>query len=356
MKIKKDKRLSTILTQFKRNVNLTGIFLLILLSYATLYSGVINKTVARINDDVILLSEFDKVSEPFIEQMKAVYSRNMSPDELNGKISELKKKLLDRMIDQKLLLQEAKKKKIKVSKKELANGMSTIKERFKTKDGKPVSEKEAETEFNAELKKQNLTLTKFNEQLKEEIMVNNLIDMDVVAKVAQPTEKDILKYYEDNKDKLVEPEKYLVSHILIRFDPNASIKEKSQAMKKIKDVESKLKNGEDFTKVAQQYSEDPGSARQGGDLGEVEKGMMVKKFEDVMIKTPVNKTSSIFETEFGYHILKVTSKKPKKERTFEEVKEYLTKYMMLEKQQEQYETYIKNLRANATISYTDDIK
>jgi len=327
-----------------------------LFSSATLNAGVVNKTVAKVNNEVILQSDFDSVADPFIKQMAMAYEKSLPQAELDSKIADMKKKILERMIDQKLLLQEAKKKNVKISSKDIEDGLKTIKERFKTRDGKTLTDAEADADFTSELKKQDLTIAKFKDQLKDEISVSKIIDSEVIAKVVPPTEEELKTYYEKNRDKLTEPERYSVRHILIRVNKDASMKDKSQALNKIKEAQKKLKKGEDFAKVAEEYSEDPGSVKKGGDLGYVEKGMMVKNFEDVMLKTPVGKLSDYFETEFGYHILKIDAKKPEQKKSFEEVKEPLSKYMTAEKQQIESEKYVKSIRDKANITITDEKK
>ena len=319
-----------------------------------LYAAVVNKAIAKVNDDVILQSDYEEAVNPVIEQIKKTYSEVMSQEDMDKKISEIKKELLDQMIDQKLLLQEAKKKDIKVSKREVDDGIGTIKDRFKRKNGKTLSAVESDAEFNSELKKQNLTMVKFRDKLREDIMVNKLIEDGVVKKVTPPSSEELKSYYEKNRDKIDEPEKVSIRHVLIRVEKNASTKEKSQSLNKIKEVQQKLKKGEDFAKIALQYSEDPGSQKTGGDLGFIVRGMMVKNFEDTAFKTPVGEISDYFETEFGYHILKVDAKQAKQKRSFEEVRTNLERYRLAEKRQEEYEKYIKILRDKANIS--SDIK
>ncbi|MBI5574014.1 MAG: peptidylprolyl isomerase [Elusimicrobia bacterium] len=322
----------------------------LLLATCCLYSAVVNKAIAKVNDDVILQSDYDEAVNPIISQIKKTYGEVMSQEDMDKKIAEIRKELLDQMIDQKLLLQEAKKKNIKVTKREVDDGMETVKDRFKRKNGKTLTAVEADAEFNSELKKQNLTMAKFRDKLREDIMVNKLIEDGVVRKVTPPSDDELKSYYEKNRDKIDEPEKVSVRHILIRVEKNASTKEKSQALNKIKEVQMKLKKGEDFAKLAQQYSEDPGSQKNGGDLGFIVRGMMVKNFEDTAFKTPVGEISDYFETEFGYHILKVDAKQAKQKRSFEDVKLNLEKYLLAEKRQEEYEKYIKNLRDKSNIS------
>ena len=319
-----------------------------------LYSAVVNKAIAKVNDDIILQSDYEEAVNPVIEQIKKTYGEVMPQEDMDKKIAEIKKELLDQMIDQKLLLQEAKKKDVKVSKREVDDGIETVKDRFKRKNGKMLTSIEADAEFNSELQKQNLTMAKFRDKLREDIMVNKLIEDGVVRKVTPPSDDELKSYYEKNRDKIDEPEKVSVRHILIRVEKNASTKEKSQALNKIKEVQQKLKKGEDFAKLAQQYSEDPGSQKSGGELGFIVRGMMVKNFEDTAFKTPVGEISDYFETEFGYHILKVDAKQAKQKRSFEDVKLNLEKYLLAEKRQEEYEKYIKNLRDKSNIS--SDIK
>ena len=358
MKHGTDTELDTELTRNRHGIWKWVLILLITLSpyhlITCLYGAVVNKAIAKVNDDVILQSDYDEAINPVISQIQKTYGEVMSQEDMDKKIAEVRKELLDQMIDQKLLLQEAKKKDIKVSKREVEDGMETVKGRFKRKDGKIVTAVEADAEFNSELKKQNLTIAKFRDKLREDIMVNKLIEDGVVRKVTPPTADELKSYYEKNRDKIDEPEKVSVRHILIRVEKNASTKEKSQALNKIKEVQQKLKKGEDFAKLAQQYSEDPGSRKTGGDMGFIVRGMMVKNFEDTAFKTPVGEISDYFETEFGYHILKVDKKEAKQKRSFEEVKVNLEKYLLAEKRQEEYEKYIKNLRDKANIS--SDIK
>ena len=331
---------------------LVFIVIVFIVGYTSL-NCVVNKTIAKINDDIILQTDYERVSNPVIEQLKSNYSDKMSKEELDKKIAEIKKELLDQMIDQKLLLQEAKRRSFKVSKREIENGIETVKERFKKNGEKPLSPTEAEAEFNAELRRQNYTMSQFKDKIQDDLMINKLIELEIISKTPKVSEQELKDYYDKNKDKLDEPEKVSVRHILIRVEKNVSIKEKSQALNKIKEVQKKLKSGEDFAKIAEEYSEDTGSAKDGGDLGFIIKGMMVKNFEDVSFKTQVGEISDIFETEFGYHIIKIDAKKAKQKRTFEQVKEDLEKYLRSEKNQEQYEKYIKSLREKANISISD---
>ncbi len=121
------------------------------------------------------------------------------------------------------------------------------------------------------------------------------------------TAGDIKQYYEQNPKEFEAPPSVKARHILIRPDGKAQDKEKAkqEARKKAEEIIGKLKGGADFNELARQYSQDPGSAKQGGELGWFRKGVMVKPFEEAAFALKKGETSPVVETDFGYHIIQV---------------------------------------------------
>lgn len=103
------------------------------------------------------------------------------------------------------------------------------------------------------------------------------------------------------------PECRVARHILVRTAPEATDDEKAESRAKIEKAAERLKKGESFEKIARELSEDPGSAEQGGSLGCVAKGLMVKPFEDALFELQPGKTSEIVESQFGLHIIQLES-------------------------------------------------
>ncbi len=128
---------------------------------------------------------------------------------------------------------------------------------------------------------------------------------------AAVTEAEIKEYYEKNKRQFEAPAAVKARHILIRPDAKAADKDKAKADAKAKaeEVLKKVKSGADFPALAKQVSQDPGSAKQGGELGWFQKGVMIKAFEDAAFALNKNEVSGVIETEFGFHVLKVEDKK-----------------------------------------------
>lgn len=110
------------------------------------------------------------------------------------------------------------------------------------------------------------------------------------------------------------------SHILVRVPDNAEETVIAEKKKKAEEILQRLKQGENFEALAKKESEDPGSAQQGGDLGDVRKGVMVKPFEDALFALEKGKLSEPVLTRFGFHIIKVNSIQPPKVQPFNEVK------------------------------------
>lgn len=121
------------------------------------------------------------------------------------------------------------------------------------------------------------------------------------------TDAEVKQYYEENAAKLQGNEQRQASHILIGFNSSASPAEKAAAKEKAEAILKQVKaNPNSFEKLAIENSQDTGSASKGGDLGSFGRGAMVKPFEDAAFSMKVGEISDLVESEFGYHIIKLT--------------------------------------------------
>ena len=142
------------------------------------------------------------------------------------------------------------------------------------------------------------------EQVKAEFVVFSLTSILPTINVS---EDEVKAFYKTNADKYQNQQQREASHILIAASKNAAPAEKAKAKAKAEDVFNQLKkNPKQFEELATKYSQDPESAKKGGDLGVFGRGMMVKPFDDAVFSMKVNEISSIVESDFGYHIIKLT--------------------------------------------------
>jgi len=130
------------------------------------------------------------------------------------------------------------------------------------------------------------------------------ITSDELAESINVDEEKLAEMYDDYKQGLLNKEERKARHILIQLGASED-KSKEALMPRIEELQQKLNNGESFEELAREYSEDPGSAKQGGDLGWVATGEMVKPFEDALFKMNQGEVSEIVETQFGLHLIKL---------------------------------------------------
>src|SRR5258708_7939597 len=213
---------------------------------------VLDRTVATVNDQAIMLSEFQKNATPILEQFqKSAPPAEQTPEH----VADIKKRVLDQMVDDRLLVQEAKKKNIHVSQLEVDDGVKKVRSRFNTDE-----------EFNQELKKENMTNDEFRKHIQEQLATIKLIDQEVKAKTPPPSDEEIKEFFtpwdaivkenptpgshppselEELKalSKAVERlfgERARARHIFVRVPATASKDDKEAAMKKIKEAQARL--------------------------------------------------------------------------------------------------------------------
>ena len=141
----------------------------------------------------------------------------------------------------------------------------------------------------------------------------------------QVTADDLRTYYDQHRDQYRMPEQVKVSHILIKTPlpgPDGKVDEKgvAEAQRRAEDLLKQVRNGAKLEDLAQKYSEDPGSAKQGGSLGWIGKGQTVPEFEKAAFSLPKGQTSNLVKSSYGFHIIRVDEKQEAHMKTIDEVK------------------------------------
>ena len=158
----------------------------------------------------------------------------------------------------------------------------------------------------------NIDLFQSDEELDVEYLEINIED---VAQQVQFSGDEIRDYYENNLDRFVSNEERKSSHIIGAIDEDTT---DEQAAELIKEIQTKLET-ETFEELAKQYSDDPGSAAQGGDLGWAETGLFVPEFESALFSMNLGDTSEAVKTDFGYHLIRMDDIKPGQQQAFEDI-------------------------------------
>ncbi len=137
---------------------------------------------------------------------------------------------------------------------------------------------------------------------------------------ANVTDQEVKAYYQDHRDEYEVKERRRARHILLRVPRNADKKEVEKVREKAEKIYERIKKGESFARLAREYSEDPGSAKKGGDLGFFSRGMLVKPFEDAVFSMKEGEVSRPIRTPFGWHIIKLEKIEPARLKSLAEVK------------------------------------
>ncbi|NLI80462.1 MAG: hypothetical protein GX443_02080 [Deltaproteobacteria bacterium] len=147
----------------------------------------------------------------------------------------------------------------------------------------------------------------------------------VVMSGVKVTEEEMREFYRVNEENLAAPEQVRVRQILIRTSPGDTEEERKKTRERAQSVLDRLRNGEEFTKAVNLYSEDPDPEvrKSGGDLGFFTRGQMIEVIEDAAFSLKKGEISDLIETPFGFHIIKVEERVEAKPRSFEEVKELI---------------------------------
>lgn len=287
--------------------------------------------VALVNGSVITQNDFDREMAGFQQRL---ISRGESVND--EQLQELKKEVLQNLINLELLYQESQKSGIKVEETAVDEQLNAVKKQFPSDD-----------EFNNALLKMDLTETGLKSQIKKGLAIDQFIDKQFADKITV-SEKEAKSFYDSNPDAFKQPGQVKASHILITVDPKADEAQKADALKKCEEIQKKVEKGDDFAALAKESSQCPSSAS-GGDLGFFGPGQMAKPFEDAAFALKPGEVSDIVETRFGYHIIKSTEKKPGTTLAFEDVKEKLMQFLKQKKLQEQLGEYTKGLEKKAKV-------
>ncbi len=170
------------------------------------------------------------------------------------------------------------------------------------------------------------------------------------ASLPPVTTEEISAFYTEKIDTFKVPEQIRASHILFKLEPDASAETKALKKKELAAVRERIVKGEKFEALAQELSDCPSKAS-GGDLGLLERGRMIKEFEDAAFALAPGEISPVIETQFGYHVIKVTEHNEPKTSALEEVQQDIAENLKTTKEEAAFESFLQNLRKSAQIEY-----
>ncbi|WP_457553794.1 SurA N-terminal domain-containing protein [Desulfobacula sp.] len=301
------------------------IFSLIIISFGfcgSISAEVIDRIVAIVNSDIVTWVQLSRETAPY---MNKITSSGYSDEKKDEATREINNKVLNAMVDRLLTQQEAQKYQINVSDNEIDAAQKNV------KDSRSLSQEE----FEAALHKEGLTLKRYRENVKKQILQSKLINHAVKSKVVV-TESDIKNYYDANAQKYRGKKKYHLRNILMADEDG------------IKEIKRMLDAKKDFSNLAEKYSISP-NAPDGGDLGAFDINNFSESIKEIISHLNKGEYSNIISTAQGFQIFYVEDIVLSGNKTYEQAYDEIHNILYRKLSEKKFKTWLESLKKNAYI-------
>ena len=295
------------------------------------------EVIGSVNGENVTQREFDYYYAPNIDQVKQ-QAQSTPGAKLEDAISKFKQQVFDFIVMRKVVMQNAKKNGISLNNDDLKDVSYSLNQMLYTDGG--INGFRDVLASTGTVYKQAVTYYTENK-------LGTKLKASLVGGV-QATDDEVSQYYDKNKSTYVVPEQIRAKHILLTAQkPDGSL-DRDAALKKAQAVMAKLKAGEDFDKLMNEYSEDTG-LKSNPDGYTFTRGQMVKPFEDAAFAMQPGQISDLVESQFGFHIIKVEERIPEKQQTLAELKDQLKSKLDADKQEAYFEGLVNSWVKDSTI-------
>jgi parvulin-like peptidyl-prolyl isomerase len=304
-----------------------GIFLSV-----SAYAEIMDRIVATVNGEVITLSELKSAFEPYLKRIEESYKA----DDKQKVIAENRMTMLNKLIDNILIDQQAKISGMVIQDTEVMESINDMLSRRKMKMDGLISE----------LARENTTLEAYKKEVQGHLLRMRLLRRELKSKITI-SEEEIGDYYLKHREIYEGKEAVRIKQILILFPKNLDAQIKAKLKAEMDTIHKRLQNGESFDLLAAQYSQGP--AATGGDIGFIERGLMLPAVESVAFILKKDEISRVVESPLGFHIIKAIDKRGAGIKPIESVREEIKAKIEEDKMDKKYDEWIKELRSKSLI-------
>ncbi len=326
---------------------------LLLLGWGSLvFADVIDKPVATVK-----LTRLEAITaKQFRQKVEMLESRSRVTLSLDDR-----KKLLDLLVSEILIKQAAAQENVTVTQTELAQRMEQAR-----KSGAMslnLNRDLSEAEFKSLVEQSGISWDEYSDQLQKSILTQKYVmqkKRSAFDAVGQPSEAEILDFYETNKTVFVVPDMVRFKHVFIDTRNLSDKQEKDKALQRAEEISRELKNGAAFDDLVVKYSDDKASRYKGGDFGylrrddQARKQLLGKEFFETPFRMKVNESSGVLQSNIGYHVIRITEKIPFRLLGLEDpippqntgtVRQEISAQLLLKKQADLYQQVLQDLLA-----------
>jgi parvulin-like peptidyl-prolyl isomerase len=304
---------------------------LVLLAWPA-HARVVEKIAALVGDDLILQSEVEDRATPLLADIASI----SNPSEREARINAIRREVLERLIDDQLLAQQATELKLTVSNDEIDRAIEQIKRDYGLSDA----------QLKDELRKQGLSMAAYRINTKREILKYRVLNIAVGSKI-NVGDSEVQSYY----DRHMKSANLQVraSQIFIAIPENADNATVVEREKLAKSLLDRAQKGEDFAKLAREYSEDAGTRAEGGDLGFISRDILPKPIEELMFSMNVGDVRGPVRADRGFHVIKVVDKHAKEAKPFAEVQDDIRIRLRQREMERQTKIHLSDLRKKVLV-------
>jgi len=295
---------------------------------------IVDRIVAVVNDEVITLTELNSSLKPYAEKIRSL---GYLPEKEQQLLFNVRKDMLDRLINQKIEDQEIERSKVNISEEEINQTIERIKETNYLTD----------EQLRAALAKDGLTMETYREKVKGQILRARLVNLKVKSKIVI-TKEDVKAYYEEHIKEYGGEQKYHLRNIIMKVPLFLDSEKKLEIKAKMEEILEKLKAGESFEVLAAKYSESP-AASDGGNLGTFGFDALSPQLQKAIGKIKPGEFTPVIDTDQGYQIFFLEEIISAQGKTLEEVTPEIERKLLNESIDKKYQEWITNLRKQSVI-------
>ena len=300
---------------------------------------IVDRVVAVVNDDIVSLYELEKASKPYVEQIR---SSQYPPDVEQRLMGEVRQKILNDLIDEKLTDQELKRHRITTADQEVDNAIKRMaKDQYLTDE-----------QLKTALEQQGMTMEEYRDEIKQQILRAKLVSREVRSKVVI-TQEDINAYYQQHLDEYAGEKKYRLRNVYIQVPSSAMDDERLRARDAMESILSDLEAGKPFEVPEVNFSSFSAPKVEGGELGLFKLDELAPKLQDALNAKKAGEFTNIIESDFGYQIVYIEDIIDVAGKTLEEATPEIQTKLYNEVVNRKFQSWLKVLRERSHVKIID---
>ena len=296
------------------------------------HARVVEKIAALVGDDIILMSEVEDRAAPLLAEIASI----ANPTERETRAVAIRREVLERLVQDQLLAQQATELKLTVSGDEIDRAIEQIKHDYGLNDA----------QLKDELRKQGLSMAAYRLNTKREILKYRVLNIAVGSKI-NVGDSEVQSYYDRHmKSANVQVR---ASHIFLAIPDDADNAAVLERERQAKSLLARAQQGEDFAKLAREYSEDSATRAEGGDLGFIGRDILPKPLEELVFSMQVGDVRGPVRADRGFHLIKLVDKRTKTAKPFAEVQDDIRIRLRQREMERQTKIYLGELRKKVLV-------